>query len=974
MGNICKDCDVRVQIFHRLDDTHQSCESDIEVDVVDTVQNSLPPATMLPALDNCRPDTPIIVDDDDMLYDLFMQKVDQQRQQPTPLILQQSQPSFIPQQEQQHQQQFINHFNSQYTPPQSSAGGSEGDDAKILEVLTSRESTPASIATTVTAAESATPLPPDIVDNDGHRIVAIIDLDDEDSHNAHDKKREVDLVRAHRDEQRVEPQNNSQDIVVAQSKFQTDSFDNQLLTPIKSTDSQGNKEVCRGDSEDEEIVFRRVEPHLETPPSKKKKRKSYDDKELRLVASLSLLSSDSEADEPAKKQPKLTEVKTSTTLAKTNAKKEDFICQECQIVLPDQESLSVHESVHIGIKCPECQHSFSPEKRLVQHMRRKHRAYNGNVLKETARGPQDSAMTIRLRYKQRTTFYECQLCGRIDEIFKDHKDHIIKKHPEESKTLKDPIMKELKCPVCKGKCGTQYISLCRHLLEKHEYGQYKAHLRELVHVSAFGWNAARQQEVAKSARIFQFSKRKSFFFECKICHKVVAGYLNHLKHIKNHTKSELKEKSEDKKVEKLSKASTESSKKKSKNEQLIKSTKNTKQILQKDSKSCKKSPVKKSPKMNKSSSLITKKSIVVKLKKPVVKSNESIKTKSKESLKTKKKETVNAKSKETLKTKDTKTLKLKTKESSLKSSTKQSLKTKSKEQFIKPAEKSNISKPKNVTPKTLKSNEVKSNKRKRKDAAAVVAAAKPQVKKVKIKAPVKQINLQTYICNYCPKEMKGFISYNAHVRQEHFNEEFVECTNCQKTYAANMVVFKYHIEKCSKISQRTRRRKCVVTSGKKEGNKSNDTNNKITADIDKDKISTDFCGHQKVPEKFTKDLEDCDLPDSQNDVNDVDVNEPLWLKDLLKLNESKRNNSCSNNTKEYSGNVGNTANADLCETTTKPTPPPHKHSEGIQPCGYCLHLFASDIDLKEHTRLQHTAATNSKERVLVRYTAIQSKF
>lgn len=82
LGNICQVCDERIQIFHRLDDGgHDSC-SDVEIEVVENTNEALPMRLVdtIPDGDfvqrTQRPETPVIVDDDDMLFNIFMQKFD----------------------------------------------------------------------------------------------------------------------------------------------------------------------------------------------------------------------------------------------------------------------------------------------------------------------------------------------------------------------------------------------------------------------------------------------------------------------------------------------------------------------------------------------------------------------------------------------------------------------------------------------------------------------------------------------------------------------------------------------------------------------------------------------------------------------------------------------------------------------------------------------------------------------------------
>ncbi|XP_075158618.1 uncharacterized protein LOC142231844 [Haematobia irritans] len=889
LGNICKECDDRIQIFDRLDDANVNCDSDIEIE--DAPKIPLPPLTVLPTLNNCRPDTPIIVDDDDMLYDIFKQKFDQQRQQRQQHA--NIDATELQRQPQAQSQQFISQFNPPYTPPQSN-GGSEGDDAKVTDALTSRESTPASLATTVTPVPSAEIQdPPATIDSQGHRIVAIIDLEEEDScppESNNVKNSTLQTV------QNVSPKKSEEIVDAAPAKPQADlNCTNQiLLTPVKNTQSQDQANTAQTNvSDDEEIVFRRVDPNLETPPSKKKKRKSYDENKLRLVASLSLVSSDSETEEPLVKKHKPNTASTDST--------KTFTCNECNITLPDEESLKVHERIHAGIKCPECRYGFPQEKRLINHMRRKHRAYNGNMLIEKSRGPQDSAMTIRLRYMQTRTFYECQLCGRIDEVFKDHKEHIVNKHPMESKTLKDPMMKELKCPVCKTKCGNQYIGLCRHILEKHEYGQFKTHLRELLHVSSFGWSASRQQEVAKTARIFQFTKRSSLFFQCKFCDKIVAGYPNHVKHTLNKCKFARKKESV-KKLERLEET-TEKPKpaqNKAKEEKLVKSIDSTnkkKTKPKKDSKSCKKptNSSKKSP--NSKKSLIPKKPSAI-VKKP----------------------------KEPVKSEITKPVVSKTKSSA--KSTPQAKTTE------------------------------KSNKRKRKD-ESTPKVTKPLKKIVKVKAPIKQITLQTYKCSYCPKQLKGFILYNKHVLQEHMSNVYSQCTKCSKIYL-NRNLLICHMEKCSlniAKPKRKQKRKYVIEDDNEAGSVCNaNGGNEVLETYVKCRLenTNENSDQQLVPEWKDNDK---NLPALEEEGK---CSMPLWLKDLFKLNQSK-NKTLSDADGNDEKDRSNIVSININDNTANLYPPILK--DGIQQCCYCLHLYPSELELKYHTRLQHTG----HEEILVKF-------
>lgn len=901
MGNICKDCDDRIQIFHRLDDGNQSSDSDIEIDVVNANKTPLPPANILPTLNNnCRPETPVIVDDDDMLYNLFMQKVDQQRLQRhlPPQITQ------LPHIETQQPQQFINHFNPLYTPPQSNVG-SEGDDSKVIEVLTSRESTPISIERNATPVPTAPPIMPEIIDNKGHRIVAIIDLDDGDEVPISSDKT-ADAIDVNCTQTHVSPavpSSNLLNFIVASAKYQTEQQDdgNIVVTPSKVIENLNNSGAVGPASV--AAVSSNGESPAETSPSKSKNRKSYDDKELRLVASLNLVSSDSETDEPTKKPT----TKQSTPTLDPNR----FNCKQCKIHFPDAECLAVHEQIHQGIKCPVCQFGYSQEQRLIHHMRYKHRTYSGPDLAEKPRAAQDSAMTIRLRFKQRKTFYECQLCGRIDDIYKDHKEHIIKKHPVESKKLNDPIMKELKCPVCKCKCGTQYLTLCRHLISDHQYGQYKSHLRELLHVSGFGWNASRQQEVTKTARIYQFIKRKTFFFQCKTCQKVVGGYFNHLRHHAKHGKDA-------KAVANNSQKSPETNivnKKDSKLAQVLNSTKTLKKIKQKisqkDSKSCKKlnsTPIKKPH--------ISKKSL-----KP---------TKSATTVSAEKSKVTSQKPKENI---DDEPIFKKPK----------SISPKAKQKNYKPKNKSQ--KPIETVIQTI---DKSSNKSKRKRSKEDATITKSQLKKVKVKpAPIKLINLQSYKCQYCPKKIKGFRLYNLHLLSEHKNNEYEECLKCRHTHLHGS-----HPKECTEISVTCNKqwRKYVKHLQTDANYQSQPKTNNTSVDCTQEESKP------KVPEtEIKKRLNNDILPALQM------TDKPMWLKDLLKMSESKNNCSSSSN-----ANCNNNYNEkDISMTKTASVSILSQPTQSVVPCCFCLHLFTSNKELQDHVRVQHS----KNNEVLMKFTA-----
>ena len=845
LGNICQECDERIHIFHRLDDIDHDSFSDIEIDVINNT-NKLP----LPSQQNYssskddfhqrqqRPETPVIVDDNDMLYDIFMKKIDQQRQFRSQLLTDATTTD-------QQTQQFVSQFHSTYTPPQSSAGSSEGDESKVIEILTSRESTPA----------AAIPiLPPQkqsgLVDQHGHRIVAIIELDDGEENECKTN----------------ETGDKNCGVLIPLTNCSKD------LPFIQNHNQNQKSENCHPSLEDdEEIVFRKVDSEKDNSSvPKKRKRKSYDDKQLRLVASLSLVSSDSETEEcNVRQENEKSLIDRTTTKVVSN-----FIsCGFCKLKFPDSESLSVHERIHQGVKCILCEVGFTQIKRLIHHMRCKHREYNGDVLSEKPRTGQDSCMTIRLRYMQRTTFYECQLCGRIDEIFKDHKDHIIDKHANESKSLKDPMMKQLKCPVCKAKCGAQYLSLCRHLITSHEYQDYKNHLRELVHVSAFGWNVVRQQEVAKTAKIFQFIKRKTFFFECKICHKVVAGYLHHLRHVNRHQAN---------------------------GKPII-----TKQFLQNDlketvmnAKRTAKQPIHTSDTINKSN----------------VKSKS--KQKSKELLKIEEDSAKNYK--KILKTKKTEKLKtnpIKRKPGEIETKL---VESKTKIQIrIKPKPKDTLKSNQSVVKltkvrpkKESGSSKNKDNDKRKPKGKGKDNVQKPQFVKVKVKPPIRQIDLQKFKCNYCSKKFKGFRVFNLHLLQQHKDNEYCRCLKCNKAFK-NASTLEEHNKQCQHIFPLSKR---------------------------KSKISTTSFMLEKYSETFKE------VPRTYNITCNTEYNNYQWLQDLLNINTSSKA-SDSNSTALCSNNNYNRTLITNFQ------------------CCYCLHLFADKNSLNKHTKQQHS----QKEDIFIKY-------
>lgn len=1002
MGNICRVCDERIQIFHHLDDAGHDSGSDIEIDVVDATNNTLPNRIMVNNLSNNsgssqrpRPDTPVIVDDDDMLYNLFMQKVDQQRQLKTQLQqqqhVQQTLPLTLPHQQQlnqqhqlpllqtqqhqlrlqqqyqsqqQHQlrmqqtQQFVSQFQSPYTPPQSTAGGSEGDESKVIEVLTSRESTPSSSVQTPVGMTA-----PGIIDKQGHRIVAIIDLDDGDDNEA---KSNDDMLRNSIEKETgllTPSTNSSNDLSLLETAPEKERG---LLTPIKDFVQTNNvissavHKLPPNEDDDEEIIFRKVEPE-QTPPSsstKKRKRKSYDEKQLRLVASLSLLSSDSESeDSPTKsatKKPLITSSTSNTSIspkkANVNLQQSTFSCHDCNIILPDAESLSVHERIHQGVKCPVCQFGFQQAQRLIHHMRRKHREYNGDVLSEKPRIGQDSCMTIRLRYMQRTTYYECQLCGRIDSIFREHKEHIMDKHPIESKSLKDPMMKQLKCPVCKEKCGAQYLSLCRHLITSHEYPEYKGHLRELVHVSSFGWNEARQEEVAKTAKIYQFIKRKTFFFECKLCQKVVAGYLHHLRHLNQHeTPTKLKTKNnatttsvEKPPILKLTQTSTTTTSSLT-TSAMSSSTKNNTTL--------KKLPAKSEKIKEKTRKFKLKENSITKFKNKIdTKNSQNLKKSLKldKSPKISNSEIAIKKRKRTTTpptpTESVKKLKRNSTEAVAKLKINPKLKPKDKRKLSNTSSAAALTV---TTPKATKGRPKKDTITKRKLKESL------QIKKVKVKPPVKQIDLQKYKCRYCLKKFKGFRLFNLHLLKQHNeNDEYNTCTKCNKMYSLPLH-YQQHIIQCSQDYKTNKeKRKFIKNSTKTDNNCSQitDINNKF--------VKNPLKPHDNCSEiiEITDSCESFNMENSSNCSEDRQ-----WLKDLLNLKLTSK-------TDVSKLSSSSSSNLHLTETTTNTALIIPQNLN--LPCCYCLHLFACQDDLDQHVTEQHQhhhLQSSHKPEILIKY-------
>ncbi|XP_017480291.1 PREDICTED: uncharacterized protein LOC108369643 [Rhagoletis zephyria] len=508
LGNICNDCEERLHNFHRLDENEDNEER-------------------------------IIVDDDDLLYNLFFEKVEQQRIMKRLMSVGAGSGG----------SDWCTSTLRQQTLVAATAGVAINSVDEVIEVLTSRENTPSpalplastpnsilqsetnvktcpsqnddqntsstimntNISTSITPTTIMKNVASPISDNiSSYKVVAVIDLDDDE---------EVPLTTTG---------------IVSSSNFLTPQ-----ITP---------------DTDEEEIVFRKVDPDdIKKPKNKTRKRKKcrkekYQHREINLIASLSLLSSDNDSDvdvtdpeyspEKANITPKLTEEQcVSTTQISPDLKSSDL--PKTPSTQPLEGNVPLNNCLDAAIKCPVCQTEFATSQRLIHHMRRKHRTYDGEVLSERPRCSQDSAMTIRLRYMQRYTYYECQLCGCIDAIFKTHKEHVMQKHAEESKSLNDPMMQILKCPICKEKCGAQHVLLLRHLLQSHKAAECRSHFRQITHVRNLFSNcgARKEKELQRTTRIYQMSKKKQYFFECLQCHKIITGYFNYLKHQSTHTKT-----------------------------------------------------------------------------------------------------------------------------------------------------------------------------------------------------------------------------------------------------------------------------------------------------------------------------------------------------------------------------------------------------------------------------------------------------
>ncbi|XP_067639991.1 zinc finger protein 252-like [Eurosta solidaginis] len=554
LGNICHECEERLHNFHSLDE-HEGGDND---------------------------EQRIIVDDDELLYNLFIEKMEQQRIMKR-LIGGGGDAEGVLCAGGDGGSEFRTNSLRQQTLVAATAVGVSvnGVVDDVIEVLTSRENTPSPSTFTT---RSATPVgsylpqaPMQLSHNDDNTptVKRTSKLNGDDGTNVNStatngttsisnhtattitKNKSLVGTTTVPDKNKSSPYK-----VVAVIDLDDDDDDDTLPTtaPINSTLLTPQ---TTPDSDEEEIVFRKVEPDDEQNSSKYKRNKKnntrtgkYQNRHINLIASLSLVSSD-ESDVEVGTNPKNSLTKPTTTPQKplddenvvstttteqlspplSNCSSDD--APKTSTVSPEVKEKAHHEPVSevcVSVQCPVCQSEFTATQRLIHHMRRKHRSYDGDELSERPRCAQDSAMTIRLRYMQRYNYYECQLCGCIDEVFKIHKEHIIQQHPVESKTLKDPMMQNLKCPVCKEKCGTQYIELLRHMLQTHKIAQCRTHFRQIIHIrNLFGKCSGKEEkELQRTARIYQITKRKQYYFECIQCRKIVTGYYSHVQHQKTH--------------------------------------------------------------------------------------------------------------------------------------------------------------------------------------------------------------------------------------------------------------------------------------------------------------------------------------------------------------------------------------------------------------------------------------------------------
>ncbi|XP_053950469.1 uncharacterized protein LOC128858323 [Anastrepha ludens] len=510
LGNICHDCEERLHNFHRLDD-HE---------------------------DNER----IIVDDDELLYNLFFERVEQQRLMKRLKAVGGGAGGG----------EWCTTNLRQQTLVAATAGATVNGVDEVIEVLTSRENTPSPALPVASSPLAAIRPATNMGTNKFHKenIVTTTARDDKTSLTitATDNTTSITSTATKKTVASSATENSSSYKVVAVINLDDDE---EMPTGATSTVLKPQESL---DTDEEEIVFRKVEPEdLKKSNNKKRSKKNsrkgkYQHRQINLIASLSLVSSDDDSDvevtdpecspEKTNAPPKpIGDQQVSTTQispAPTNT--DDSVNQPTKIALV--ENVQHQGCLNAGVKCPVCQTEFTASQRLIHHMRRKHRSYDGEVLSERPRCAQDSAMTIRLRYMQRYTYYECQLCGCIDAIFKAHKEHVMEQHAAESKSLKDPMMQSLKCPACKEKCGTQHALLLRHMLQSQKAAECRAHFRQVTHIRNLFSNCGsiKEKELHRTARIYQISKRKQYFFECLQCHKIITGYFNHLKHQKTHNK------------------------------------------------------------------------------------------------------------------------------------------------------------------------------------------------------------------------------------------------------------------------------------------------------------------------------------------------------------------------------------------------------------------------------------------------------
>ncbi|XP_028895813.2 uncharacterized protein LOC105211857 [Zeugodacus cucurbitae] len=508
LGNICHDCEERLHNFHRLNENEDNEER-------------------------------IIVDDDELLYNLFFEKVEQHRLMKRLMVVGAGGGGG----------EWNTTSLRQQTLVAATAGVAVNIGDEVIEVLTSRENTPSPalpISSTPAGAVHPAGKKRTIV-SPKKEITATITRNEKDSVNI------------------TATENTTSTRNTATTKSITSNLTDKC-TPYKvlavidlddDEDLQADKVPVlptpekTPDTDEEEIVFRKVELANDKDTRKderrgnqKSRKGKYQHGQMNLIASLSLVSSDSESDVQVT-DSEISPIKRNDTTITDNNNTTQFspplgCINNIKAVSPPilLENMQRQECFEAAVKCPVCQTEFTDSQRLIHHMRRKHRSYNGQVLSERPRCAQDSAMTIRLRYMQRYMYYECQLCGCIDAVFKIHKEHVMQKHAEESKSLKDPMMQTLKCPVCKEKCGSQHTELLRHMLHAHKATECREHFRQITKFRNLFPNcgAKKEKELKHTARIYQITSRKQYFFECIECLKIVTGYFNYVKHQNTHIK------------------------------------------------------------------------------------------------------------------------------------------------------------------------------------------------------------------------------------------------------------------------------------------------------------------------------------------------------------------------------------------------------------------------------------------------------